>query len=240
MKNHIKYFMSGGTLIGAVRHKGFIPWDDDIDIMMLRPDYENFVKSYPHGGRYNVLAPEVNPNFPFPFAKVEDTATVLEENMAQKWPMGVNVDVFPIEKVPEDDNARERIYRKARLIYNIYSVKKSNFPRHGWFFRALVKVLHFILLLVPIRTLNSWSISNAKKYADKETILCGAVVWGYGEKEVHPISDLAESIDMQFEDKVFQGPIGYDSYLRALFGDYMKLPPKEKQVSHHDFSAYMK
>ena len=96
-ENNIRYFISGGTLIGAVRHKGYIPWDDDIDIMMLRKDYNKFVHDFGTKGKYCVLAPELNMHFPFPFAKVEDTSTVLIENMATPWEMGINIDVFPWE-----------------------------------------------------------------------------------------------------------------------------------------------
>lgn len=239
-ENNIRYFIGGGTLIGAVRHKGYIPWDDDIDIMMLRKDYNKFVHDFGTKGKYCVLAPELNMHYPFPFAKVEDTSTVLIENMATPWKMGINIDVFPIETIPENQKDRDKLFMKAKRIYKLYQFKKSNFPRHGWLIRLSAKVLHAFLKLFSISTLNRWTINNATKYQGTSSSLCGCVVWGYGKKEVHPVSDLASSIDMPFENRIFQGPIGYDSYLRALYGDYMQLPPKEKQVTHHDYMAFSK
>lgn len=238
--NNIKYFLGGGSLLGAIRHHGYIPWDDDIDIMMLRGDYDKFVHSFGLNGKYRILAPELNIQFPYPFAKVEDTSTVLTENMAIHWDLGVNIDVFPIETIPESEKEQRKLYNEAKRLYTLYSFKKSNFPNRGKFVQFLGKVLHIVLKIFPIDYLNKRLISTARMFENAKSSLCGVVVWGYGIKEIHPSTDLDSAIDKKFEDREYKCPVGYDSYLRAIYGNYMELPPVEKRVTHHDFKAYLK
>jgi lipopolysaccharide cholinephosphotransferase len=112
----LRYSLSSGTLIGAVRHQGYIPWDDDIDIYMLRSDYERFLKSYhDQNGHYRVLNPKKEDHYYYTFAKVVDQRTKMVEKETEGYEIGVYIDVFPVDYVPDDMKERERIFQLKKL-----------------------------------------------------------------------------------------------------------------------------
>ena len=116
-KNKINYWIDCGTLLGAIRHSGYIPWDDDIDIGMLRDDYDKFVKSYNRkGNRYQLNAVEINNDYYYPFGKVFDTKTVLYEPDENGIKTAVFVDVFVYDNAPDDDQKLKKMYDKKSLI----------------------------------------------------------------------------------------------------------------------------
>ena len=118
-ENNLTYFMCGGTLLGAVRHKGFIPWDDDIDIMMKREDYDKLIALYPKNDNSNfkLFSYELDKSFPYPFAKMDDCRTIFEEEINDSYKIGVNIDIFPIDYITEDLNCQHSILmRNKRLI----------------------------------------------------------------------------------------------------------------------------
>ena len=242
-KNNIKYSISGGTLIGAVRHKGFIPWDDDIDIMLTRPEYNRLIKAltetYTTNQKYRILTHSIDKDFKFPYAKIVDEDTILVENTRDSKNYGVFIDVFPIDNVSTD--GYKATVAKMRKLYNILTLKKLVVERE----RSLWKNLTIIgsrLLLAPVSA--DWIIERMEKFAvqlnNEKTDLMGCLVWGYGEKEIVPSSVHDNHIYLPFEDRKYMAVKDYDVYLSHLYGDYMKLPPKEKQISHHDFEAYWK
>lgn len=104
-KHELRYFISGGTLIGAIRHKGFIPWDDDIDIMMLREDYEKFIVLYSQEDKspYHLYSHNQLHSYPYPFAKMDDSRTILKEDINEAMVFGVNIDIFPIDIAPRSE-----------------------------------------------------------------------------------------------------------------------------------------
>lgn len=236
-KYNLRYFLAYGTLLGAVRHKGFIPWDDDIDIIMLREDYEKFVMNF-KDERYKVFATELFSEYPYPYAKVGDTKTYFEEEVKDKFAMGVNIDVFPIDKLPQ--YKMSSILRKRNFLQNVWTFKRLPcVKRRGLMKNIILFVLHVLLLPFPMKCIVKKMDSFAKKYRSAETMLCGNLVCGY-DPDVYPILDFKESVYLPFEGYSFPCPKNYDNVLKIMFGDYMKLPPKEKQVSHHHFIAYWK
>ncbi len=239
----INVFLSGGSLIGAVRHHGYIPWDDDIDVMMLRTDYDKFVKEYIHNDNscYKLVSFETDHKLPLTFAKLIESRTVFKDELSGSYPMGVNVDIFPIDDVPEDQKLQVKLYRHVKFYINMFLLKQFTFARRRGILKNLELFIGKIALsLIPTSFFVSKIIKLSKTYNNKGSKLCGCVVWGYGRREIHPKKDLSDYILMDFEGKKFPVPVGYDGYLKAVYGNYMQLPPKDKQVTHHHFVAYWK
>lgn len=239
-KNAINYWLDCGTLLGAVRHKGYIPWDDDIDIGMLRPDYDRFLKTFnDKNDVYKVYSVENNEKFYYPFAKILDTRTVLYEPDEKGVKSSVNIDLFVYDNAPDDDAEVEKMY-KLRDKYNklnnvrvrLYMSKKKPLVH-------LLKVIAYPFLCVfPRNHFAKKIVKNSKKYADKDTKRVGnfmSLTRLTCEKSIFD-----KYISMEFENRRFKVPAGYDKWLRAFYGDYMTLPPEEKRVSHHSFKAYYK
>ena len=237
-RNGISYWIDSGTLLGAIRHKGYIPWDDDIDIGMLRPDYEKFSRLFNAANdRYRFCAYELDHSFLYPLGKVLDTTTVLYEPDENGNKLSVNIDVFIYDNAPDDDAQVARMYR-VRDFYNmLHQVRNGLISHRGSRGRAAaLKAGRLALSLFPKDFFVSRMVANAKRFAEKPTARVGnftAVSRIACEKNIFDTFEKAS-----FEGRLYRIPGGYDRWLRAFYGDYMKLPPKEKQVAHHAFVAY--
>ncbi len=247
-RHNIRFFMIGGTLLGAVRHHGIIPWDDDIDIGLLRKDYELFIRYAqselpPYLKTVNY---HTDPNCGEPFTKIMDMRGKMVEKFtaSTKAPQGVFVDVFPV------DNAPDSFVRKTVHRFKNYTIRKLILLDANYNFRKTgIKKLGYDLLTLYAKCRGRDSLikayeKNAAKYADvpcKNVVILGSN-YGY-EIENIDSEAMAEVKTVPFEDGEYPIPVGYERYLRKVYGDYMQLPPVEKRTNKHklvdlDLSAF--
>ncbi len=238
---NLTYFLAGGTLIGAVRHKGYIPWDDDIDVLMPRKDYDKLTEIFNKENKdFKIFTSFNNKNYNLPFAKLCNVNTVLQEKSGvyNKKDFYINIDIFPYDFLPEDKDVRLKLFKKINFYRNALDVKNIKISKTRSFKRNFLLVLLKICVCFYNKHYLAQKIEKLISYQKEETSECACLVGVYKEKEIMKKEVFKEVVPAKFENYEFYIPKDYNSYLSSLYGDYLKLPPKEKQVSHHVFKAY--
>lgn len=241
-ENNLKYFLTGGTLIGAVRHKGFIPWDDDIDIYMPRNDYEEFLYKFnKESERYQLISLKTD-GYYLPFGKVIDTRTILIENVDSDYKMGIYLDIFPLDNLSSNYNAALSLYKEVSFYRRLLAIKNATSDsKRKPYMNFLLKVGKVVIMPVSRKWILSKIDMISQKYReDTSSQYIGAICAAfYGEKEILKSEWFTERCLLEFEGGKFWAPKDYDAFLTQLYGDYMQLPPEEKRVTHHDNKAWL-
>jgi len=245
-QNGLRYSLAYGTLLGAVRHKGFIPWDDDVDIIMPRRDYQilmNKFNSTHHIQNIKFISHEIDNRYYHPFGKVICASTDVVEKLDSDYHLGVFVDVFPLDKLPDSHNKAHRFFTRIKLLNNILDIKLMMVSNKRSFIKNLIiKMAHLIFAFVSVHYLIERIINISRKYENlPQTKFVGCVCPGvYGKKEIMPSKWWDEIIEFDFEGYKFYASAEYDKILKKIYNNYMQLPPLDKRITHHSFMAYWK
>lgn len=240
VSSNIPYYLVGGTLLGAVRHHGFIPWDDDMDIGLLRKDYEYLLQNFESkSGNVEILHYKNMRHYIWPSAKAIHKKTALIELGYKKSEIGVYIDVFPFDYIDVDSYEEAKtIVKRANKWKNLLTLKYLRLDRKRNMAKNILVMLGKALYIIPdsflIKKINSYGKQN---YTGSEKYVCN-FTGAWGLREIAKASDFKETVPGQFEGREYTLPEGYDDYLHTVYGDYMTLPPVEKRLSHHSNKAF--
>ena len=239
-KNDLSYYAVGGTLLGAVRHKGFIPWDDDIDIAMPRKDFERLEKLLGDKiiDKYTLETYKSSrKDYCYPYNKLYDTTTTLIENYRIPLKRGIFLDIFPLDGAGNTEKESINWCKRINAEYHFYLSRMASINTKRDTYKNIAIL---ISRLIP-----NWMVDNVKfriklnekcrKIELENSTFAGNLLGNRGIKEVVPTRVIGRPTEYQFENIVIYGIEDYDAYLTHIYKDWRKLPPKEKQVSQHDF-----
>lgn len=244
-ENGLRYFTYYGSAIGAVRHQGFIPWDDDMDVAMPRPDLEKFMKLCENRdlGDYELVTPYNTKEYPLVFMKFCNKKTTLIESSQLPCVIGAYIDIFPLDGISTDGAEAEKVMNKFRKLKNkLEAVTSHNSfveyvsllkDSHEWG-RFVMKTCAFFCREKLRKCLLAKLDTIVRCFPYDKSLNVTVYNGSYGHREIMPKSLFeGDVIRMPFENISIDMPSGYDEYLTRIYGDYMQLPPEEKRVTHH-------
>ncbi len=239
-KHNIKYSIAYGTLLGAVRHKGYIPWDDDIDIMITRDNYKKFllVGVAELCENHKLLSVETEPEYASPLPKIIDTRTVLHQlgHIQESVELGIYMDVFVLDPTPSSRFQRKFIYKNCDIRQRIWTFAECE-PHKGAnpFFNMIRKVINKLRINKPVAHLMHHAAIRKRRTIDSYSNL---MFCAYArEKNEIDNARLMDIVDYEFENHKVMGIRDFDWYLKRMYGNYMKLPPVEKRVTLHEYTV---
>ena len=238
-KENINYSLAYGTLLGAVRHKGYIPWDDDVDISLKRYEYDKLYQAVLRDNDpiYKVASWENDARYPYPFYRVYDARTVYENNYIENdIDLGICVDVFPFDYYADVNKEMVKLDTYRRLsVYTLYGIHSKN--------AGLKNIVRYLLVLVfrltRVKTWNKKMNLLSMQANDNDSI--DYLMENKRTSTKFEKTLLDKVMDSPFEDRTYKIPEASHQILSAIYGDdFMEIPPVEKRVKHDDFVAYIK
>ena len=229
-KHKIRYYVIYGSLIGVARHKGFIPWDDDLDIAMPKEDYDKFCKMFQKEktGKYFLQTKETDKNYTLDFAKIRNVNTTLIENneqIEQNIVLGTYVDIFPLIGVP-NNVLLKKIQKINRALY--FNTEKNMINN-----KILKNIANFFIKIIGKKKIKNICYKNMMKYSCINSNNWFSCFGGLYEGNIHPKEWYSEPIYLEFENITVPVPKEYDKVLKKTYGNYMELPPVEERVWKH-------
>lgn len=240
INNGINYSLIGGSLIGAIRHNGIIPWDDDIDIILDSEQYFKLIECIKNDNnkKYKLLNNENNDSYFYPFAKVVDTETIMIESDTKKIEdYGIYVDIFKYNNYPNNRLVAKIHYNRMmfyKKLIGMYSTLEYNKSLKNNILKKYVNIVGIKYILSKYDKICNFY--NKKK---KSHVISNWPAYGF-KKELQMQENIREYEIVKFENIDVMIFKNYDKVLRQTFNDYMKLPPKEERISHHNSEAYWK
>jgi lipopolysaccharide cholinephosphotransferase len=242
-KNNLRYYLAGGTLLGAIRHKGFIPWDNDIDISLPRTDYDKLMmllENNNNQGQYKMLKFTEHGDYAFPYCKVVDNRTYVVEvfGWTHSDDFGVNIDIFPIDGLGNDKSNGIKLWKPIRI--KCYGITLTAASYKNLSLYSKFKWVCFKILYGNSEREKCFEneIDKLRKNSFDNSMYVISTFGVRREKEVIEKECFAQSIDVKFEERYYKAPIGYDRYLKQMYGDYMELPPVDERIPNHDLEVY--
>ena len=248
-ENNISYCTSGGTTLGAIRHKGFIPWDDDIDLFIPRKDYDRLLdisKGVLIDGYVSIKSPG-DKNYAYPYAKACNENTIINErNISQdRFKTGIFVDIFPLDKLYNSRFLSALKNIRMFWLTNMLNTAAGNINLSKkfsarWWFKEFLSAIQFVpSKIITTERIARYIDNYCKRQMNKDCRYIGCTVSYSGINRSRFKKEwFDEFIDGEFEGHKIKNPIGYDAFLKQFYGDYMKLPPKEQQIMH-GFDAWL-
>lgn len=246
-KLELKYFLIYGTLIGAVRHKGYIPWDDDLDIMMPRPDYDRLMNYFKENAEtlapYKLFAPDTVEDYPYMIARICDSRYEIETDNEKDCGMGAFVDIYPLDGLGNDFDKAVAFSRTSGRYASLCFLSTRLRCEKGLTtskLRLLIKLPAFWLAkLLGKRWFMDKLFARAKTCDYENSDYVGMVVWeSGGEKAVFPKAWFEKVKEVDFENHRFYIPEEFHAVLTKTYGNYMELPPEEDRIAHHFYKIY--
>lgn len=241
-KYGLKYFVHWGTAIGTVRHQGFIPWDDDVDVGMIREDYDRFMEVAPDeiGGRYTISSAFIQKNCFGMYATMWKDNTLHMTRQENLWPgkHGIRIDIFPFDYVPEDDVLRAKQIRKVAFWNRLYVMKNLSHPHipgdslKAKLVRGVSFLGHYVMKLMPMEMILRHADGWARKYQGKSRLMT-LIYYSDAEKWKLWLDDIYPLQTGMFEGTEVSVMHRNHEALTASYGDYMTLPPEEERVNHY-------
>lgn len=236
-QNNINYSLIGGSLIGAIRHQGIIPWDDDIDVILSRDNYLKIIEilEKDDDARFKILTKNNTKDYFFPFPKLVDKRTYVVEhqNLEQISEYGIYIDIFSYNFMPNSQKERTKAVKKIKLYNSMMSRKKLNFKKEGIkqnFLRfnknMISKVIGYDSIYKKLEKIYNKYSKNKSDY-----VVSNWPIYDIS-KEIQKSNSIAEYINVSFENIQVMIFKNYDEILKTTFGDYMQLPPEDKRKSH--------